>query len=240
MENRATIERFGALTKEEKLTTTDPSLFANKYQVYESRAPFFNYYEDSPGLKLGTHVYLELEGYHSFETILRATLEIKKMVDFKFYATLGYLTYQNTTYQVIRLLGVDSYEKVSELQGLYELQVVRLKRSHTKLNDQMVVIRLEKFLHLKEVEGGTYFFDDAQPQIGYFKVPEYISWEKFKTLTREVKYETSLLFFDAATAYFYQNREIVNLVRIFKNDNSTDKLEAIRERYLKLLNANRF
>jgi len=240
MEKRVTIERFGALTKEEKLTTTDPSLFAIKYQVYESRAPFFNYYEDSPGLKLGTHIYLELEGYHSFETILRATLEIKKIVDFRFFATLGYITYQNTTYQVIRLLGIDSYEKVSELQGLYGNQCVRFKKSHTKIIDQMVLIRIEKFFHLQQLEGGIYYFDETQPTIGYFQVPEYISWEKFKSLTKEVKFDTSLLFFDAATAYFYQNRKIVNLVRIFKNDNAPDKLEAIRDRYVKLLDANRF
>jgi hypothetical protein len=240
MENSITIERFGAITKEEKLTTTDPSLFANKYQVYESRAPFFNYYEDSPGFKLGTHIYFELEGHHSFETILRATLQIKGSTTYKFFATQGHITYQNTTYQVIRLLGMDSYEKAAELQGLYENQGIKFKKSHTKINNQMVFIRLGKFFHLNQLKEGMYYFDENQTAIGYFQVPEYISWEKFKPLTKEVKFDTNLLFFDAATAYFYENRKIVNLVRIFKNDNSLDKLEAIRDRYVKLLNDNRF
>ncbi len=240
MKNPRIIERFGALTKEEKLSTVDLGLSTNKYQVYESRAPFFNYYEDSPGFELGTHLYLELDGYHSFETILRATLEVRKSVQFKFFATLGYITYQNTTYEVIRLLGLNSYDHVAELQELYETQGVKFKKIHTRLADQMVVIRLEKFFHLNEVENGVYFFDEVQPNIGYFMVPDYISWDKFKKLTEEVKFETSLLFFDAATAYFYQNRQIVNIVRVFKNDNSLEKLIPIRERYLKLLESGRF
>ncbi len=233
------IERFGALNKEEKLTTTDPGLLENRYQVYESRAPFFNYYEDSPGFKLGTHVYLELDGYHSFETILRATHNVRKSFQLEFFATIGYITYQGSNYQVIRLLGMNSYQHIDELQGLYENQGVRFKKSHTKLIDQMVIIRLEKFFHLTTFEDGIYFFDEIQPQIGYFVVPEYISWDRFKKLTKEVKFETSLLFFDAASAYFYQDRQIVNLVRIFKSQNSIEKLVPIRERYLKILESGR-
>ena len=240
MEKSITIERFGALTKEEKLTTTDPSLFAHKYQVYESRAPFFNYYEDTPDFKLGTHVYLELDGHHSFETVLRASHQVKTQVGYKFYATLGHITYQNNTYEVIRLLGIDSYEKVVELQSLYCMQGIRFKKIHTKISNQLVFIRLEKFFHLKQVEAGLYYFDEAQPKLGYFQVPDYISWEKFKSLTKEVKFETTLLFFDAATAYFYENRKIVNLVRIYKEENSLEKLAAIRERYLKVLESGRF
>jgi len=240
MENVTRIERFGALTKEEKLTTTDPSLFPHKYQVYENRAPFFNYYEDTPGFKLGTHVYLELDGHHSFETVIRATEEVKRTLDHNFYATLGYIKYQNNTYQVIRLLGVGSYEKVVELQTLYKAQGIIFRRSHTKISDELVFIRLDRFFHLMRVEGNIFYFDETQPTIGYFVVPEYISWERFKKITEEVKFETSLLFFDAATAYFYEDRKIVNLIRIYKEENSTEKLAAIRDRYIKVLGSGRF
>ena len=75
----------------------------------------------------------------------------------------------------------------------------------------------------------------SQPHHGYFIIPRLIEWKSFKELTKTVKYEKNLLFFDAATAYFYEGAKINDMIRIYRENLNIDILRAIRNRYLKLL-----
>ncbi|MBW6497648.1 MAG: hypothetical protein K0B09_04615, partial [Bacteroidales bacterium] len=120
------------------------------------------------------------------------------------------------------------------LQELYQNEGVKFKKHFSNLKEEMVLIRLQKFFYLEPVGEGMYL-DQAQPKVAYFEIPDYLAWDDFKGITTKAKYETDLLFFDAATAYFYQNKKIVNLVRIYKEDISITKLRPIKERFLKLI-----
>ncbi|HAJ99735.1 MAG TPA: hypothetical protein DCM62_06900 [Bacteroidales bacterium] len=77
--------------------------------------------------------------------------------------------------------------------------------------------------------------DTVNPNVGFFEIPKYTNWADFKALTTKVKYETSILFFDAATGYLFENQQLIDLVRIYKDQMSPERIAPIRERYLKLL-----
>ncbi len=234
MENNRIIERFGGVTKEEPLTTLDKDLVLTGTQVMESLTPFFSYYNDRPLMDMNSYLYFVLDGCHPFESILRATHIIREKVDCPFDAVAGTTTMNQRTCPVIRIKQLKKYCKIKQIEELYRQEGIRFKKFFAKIKDQMVLIHLEKFMYLIPYENGI-FMDTTQENIGYFKVPEFIPWEYFRTLTKKAKYETDLLFFDAATAYFYENKQIVNLVRIYKEGMSPEKINPIRERYLKLL-----
>ncbi|MDP3444308.1 MAG: hypothetical protein Q8T08_15730, partial [Ignavibacteria bacterium] len=86
---------------------------------------------------------------------------------------------------------------------------------------------------LQPIENQMYF-DLQQQHHGYFVVPKNISWKKFVVLTTNVKFETSLLYFDAAQAFIFEDDSVIDLVRIYKEDLTKEKLQAIQQRYLKL------
>lgn len=234
MELNHIIERFGGVTKEEPLTTLDNDLVKSSTQVMESRTPFFGYYNDRPQVDMSAYIYLVLDGHHPFETILRATHNVLKKVNYPFDATPGSTSMQNRTCQVIRVKQLKKYCRISHIQELYTKEGIKFKKHFSNINEEMVLIRLQKFHYLKAL-GNEIYMDMVQPNVGYFEIPEYIPWNEFKALTVKAKYETDLLFFDAATAYFYQDRQIVNLIRIYKEDIDLGKILPIKERYLKLI-----
>ena len=234
MENNMIFERFGGVTKEEPLSTLESDLVMANTQVMESTSPFLGYFNDRPNSEISAYLYFVLDGHHPFETILRATEKVQKQVNYAFDTAPGSTSMNNRTCQVIRVKRVKKYCRISHLQELYQKEGVIFKKHFSTIKNEMVLIKLQKFFYLEPFEGGIYM-DNAQKNVGYFVIPEFIKWEDFKALTVKAKYETELLFFDAATAYFFQNRQIVNLVRIYKEDITPEKIKPIRDRYLKLI-----
>jgi hypothetical protein len=234
MENNRIIERFGGVTKEEPLSTLDQDLVLAGTQVMESSRPFFCYYNDRPEVDLDAYLYFVLDGYHNFETILRATEKVSQKTNSPFDAAAGSTTMNNRTCQVIRIKQLKKYCQIQHIQKLYQNEGIRFKKQFATFKEQLVLICLQKFLHLTPYDNGI-FLDNSQPKVGYFRVPEYIPWKDFRGLNTKAKYETDLLFFDAATAYFYEDKQIVNLVRIYKEEMSPEKISPIRERFLKLI-----
>lgn len=236
MEQAHIIEMFGGLTKEEPLTCLEDDTVIPNTCVLKATAPFFGYYNDAPETQANPYLYAVLDDYHAFEDILRATHNIKAKVNYPFDAVTASITMFNQTWQVIRLRDITNFCKVKHLQELFIQEGIRFKKSFKKITNQMGIIRLQKFFYLHPM-GDNLYFDSTQPHHGYFIIPRYVSWDDFKNLTIQVRYETDLLYFDAATAYMYKNKDIIEMVRIYKEHLTVDKLRAIRDRYLKLMKA---
>ncbi|HSV89375.1 MAG TPA: hypothetical protein VLH61_12100 [Bacteroidales bacterium] len=228
------IERFGGVTKEEPLTTLPKDMVLSNTQVLESVNPFFGYYNDGPQVKKKLYVYLVLESHHPYELVVRATEQVKKRFRHSFDAVPGCATRGNITCQVIRVKDIKNFGQVIQLQELYQAEGIKFKKNVAPLKKEMTLIRLLKFFLLEPNEGGLYM-DHLQKNVGYFRIPEFIDWEDFKKLTTQVKFETSLLFFDAATAFFSENCQLVSLVRIYKENITPTQVIPIKDRYLRLL-----
>ena len=234
MENSQIIERVGGLIKEEPLSSMDNDTIVKDTWVLEAIDPFFGYYNDGHEVNKKPYFYFVLDECPSFEGIMRITHNIRQKVNYDFDAAPGSVYLFKTTFPVIRIRGIDHYCRIKNLQELYLNHGIQFKKSNRKVSEQMTLIRTDKFFYLKPVGQGL-FLDNIQEEKGYFTLPGYVDWEEFKKLTTEARYDTSLLFFDAAHAYFYENGKITDLVRIFKEQLTVEKLMAIRDRYWKLL-----
>jgi hypothetical protein len=234
METNIIYEKFGGLLKEEPLSCLDDNMLLPNTCVLESVSPFHGYYNEVPGSVKPLYLYLMLEGSFTFEKILRATLNIKRHFKHPFDAVIGFVTLFGQQNQAIRIRDLEEFSHIGLLQKAFIDEGIEFKRKIRKIENEPALINLTKFFYLEPI-GELMFFDKSQPHHGYFIIPGHIEWEEFKEMTREVKYDTSLLFFDAATAFFYENKRITEIVRIYRENLTVDKLMAIRERYLKLM-----
>ncbi|MBK6967299.1 MAG: hypothetical protein IPH20_26255 [Bacteroidales bacterium] len=234
MEANIVYEKFGGLLKEEPLSCVDHSILLPNTCVLESVTPFLGYYNEAPGSIKPLYLYLVLEGDCSFEKTMRASHKIKRTFKHPFDAVAGTVSLFGQQNQVIRVRNLDDFSHVGLLQKAFLDEGIVFKKKIRKIDNENALISLTKFFYLEPV-GELMYFDKSQPHHGYFIIPRYVSWEDFKDLTKEVKYDTDLLFFDSAKAFFCENHSITEIVRIYRENLTVDKLKAIRDRYLKLM-----
>ncbi len=228
------IERFGELIKEEPLSSISDDLVLPDTVVLESVSPFYGYYNDAPLSDKKPYLYFVLDECHSLNQVHRATIAIKKGLTHPLYADLGSVSINNQSLPVIRIKGIEKFCRIRHLQSKFMEAGINFQKTFKEISEEMTIISLQKFLRLNEVSEGLYV-DVDEPSKGYFEIPEYLQWAQFKSVTNEAKYDTSILYFDAAQAVIFENNRIIDLVRIYRKDLAFEKLEAIRDRYLKVL-----
>ncbi|MDR4988493.1 MAG: hypothetical protein RG741_06625 [Bacteroidales bacterium] len=233
MENNTVVERYLEVTKEEPLSTLDKELTLDNTCVLESTSPYFGYYQDEQLTKPDPFIYCVLDEYYSLGDIARVTAALNEKRRQAVDVAIGSLYLLNKTCPVLRVKNINQYH-IEEIQTFYRDAGIRFKKRKRNIKNQMGVIRVFKFEFIKQLDPGLY--TDANDETkGYFRLPKFISWSAFKSLTEEAKYETSILYFDAALALLYDKGNIVHLTRIYKRHMSQDQLKAIRDRYYTLL-----
>lgn len=228
------IERFGGLLKEELFSCIENEILLKDTCVLESLSPFAGYYMKMPGASKPRYVYLMLDGPHTIEHISRSAIKIRNECNFNFDAVLGTITFKgHQPCPAIRIRDLEKYEHIALLQKHFKEEGIQFKKKSQTIDNSPGLLRLEKMFFLEPM-GHQMYFDRQQPHHGYFVVPQNISWKKFCELTVEVKFETDLLYFDAAQAFILENNNIIDLVRIYREHLTLEKLAAIQKRYLKL------
>ncbi|MBE0662150.1 MAG: hypothetical protein IH597_06755 [Bacteroidales bacterium] len=234
MKSNTVIERFGGLIKEEPLTClSDETLQANTC-VLESVSPFFGYYNHEPKAQKPQYLYFPLNGYFSLETISRATQNIRKKFRQPYDMVTGNITLFGVTSQVIRIRNLEYYNHISTLQSLYLDEGITFSNKFRKANNVMAMIKLRKFFFLEPIEEDI-FIDKAQQHHAYFLVPEQIDWERFKSLTEQVKYDPIYFYFDGAIAFIYHNGDVKDMIRIYRENFALNEIKAIKRKYIDLL-----
>lgn len=228
-----TIERFGELTKEEPLSRLENEMIMADTLVLEAVNPYFGYYHDAPMTERKPYLYFVLDDCHCLQSVSRAVVDIRKRTTYPFCADMGCVVVNREKWPVLRICEIDKYTLIGDLQEMFSGKGIGMMRYRKSFSTQMCLIRLQKFFFFQEVEH-MLFLDARDPNKAYFQAPYYVSWDAFKEITTEAKYDTSILYFDAAQALFYENRNMFDLVRIYREHLSVDKLRAIRERYLKV------
>lgn len=234
MEKTVIIEKFGGLLKEEPLSCVNNEMFLPNACLLEAVSPFLGYYSQIRGAVKPTYFYMMLDGNYSIEKINRATLKIKKFFNHPFDAAAGYVHIFDHYHRAIRIRNLEEYGHIGLLQKFYKEEGFAYHKKVKSFDNETAVISLSKLFYLEAV-GDLLYIDRSQPHHGYFVLPGYLPWKEFKDLTAEVKFDINLLYFDAATAFIYENHGITDMVRVYKEHLTVENLAAIRDRYLHLL-----
>lgn len=234
MEN-TTIERFGCLEKDEILSCVDNGRLMPNACLLESEQPFKGYYDRFTYDSKPLYMYLVLDEFYSLEKIWRIIIKVRKIINKKFDAVPGYLEIFDIKCQIIRLRNFESFDMVVELQKLFAQEGLVYHRKLKKVHGETGIIRLEKSFFLEPI-GDLMYMDVFQPHHGYFIIPGHFSWKQFQEITTEVQFDINLLYFDAANAFFYENNSIFDMVRIYREDLTKERLYAIRNGYYQVIN----
>lgn len=220
---------IGTVTKKETLTVAD-HITGTGVWIMETPHPYSGYYGTTvPDNADALSYFLVTRHQHNDDRIIRAIQGVKKNNDYQFDGVPGHISFNNKMYGIIRLRCVAE----KDIPGL-------IKAFHTEGIDFMplqkqapveALIYIKKYFNTEEVDEGI-FFDLHNPSFAYLQIDHHFEWPTFEKVTKHIKNNVPGESFDAALSTLYDERGVIDAVRIYDEKRSVDKLRDIRRRYL--------
>jgi len=176
-------------------------------------------------------VYMVTKKKVSTIRILRMTQNIKKYTKEEFNGTSATVSINNNVFNCIRIRHINGYGIVPGLQKSYMHEGVNFMKKKS-INGEGI-IEVNKHFELEECGDGIYK-DLEDPLMHYIRIPTHLNWNQFLEITTSIKRNIDDLSFDGALGAIYL-KEIIDVVRIFTKDMTTDNLKKIRNLYLEEL-----
>lgn len=227
------IETIGYITKEEHMVSLEHDIIPNT-MVIETRQPFPGYHgKNLPGelsAEVPEFVFFVTKQKYTTENIARVTQNIKKYFKDDIDIARAEIYVFNTKLPCIRLKHCKDLSKIEELQSCYKGEDIKFAKK--KKVDTIGLIKIQKHLMLEEIAGGIYK-DLEEERTHYLQIPVELKWPQFKSITLKIKNNMDDSNFDAALGMFYRKGGIVDFVRIYDKNASKERLEDIKNLYLK-------
>ncbi len=223
------IEVFVNLTKNDTVLALDQKILPGSL-VFDSLNPFPGYYHELPTDADSIYIYMVLDKQYPLEEILRATQNIEKQYDWNFDAGKAYLTIGTTSLDAIRLRHLPTIDLVEKLQEAYVNQGINFlmnKKLKGKLEARTKIV---KFLVLEELADGV-FLNADDPTFAYIEISRFLDPEEFIQVSMDVKYNWEGHEFDAASASFYNQGKLYEVVRIRSDKMDANYLKSIQKLY---------
>lgn len=222
------MEGFACLEKQEKLAL--PNIKTKEF-ILTDLSPFPGYYSVTPGENSDKPQYVFIilkQGEGCYEDmVLRASCKLKKDIDF--HANYCRLSILNKKVPAIRL-------KVNNLMDLPEI-LDKLKEtgmtfeSRTDVKPFESIIKIRKYVDLKEITAGVYSGQDADHY--YLQVSAKAKWEDFYKMVQSVRGSGDYNSFDAAQLSLYRKNDIVEFIRIYTKSFNKEDFVKMREAFEK-------
>jgi hypothetical protein len=229
MGNNKKMEVFVNLTKGDTVVAIDEKILPGSL-VLDSLNPFPGYYHETPTSPRPIYIYLVLAQQYPLEEILRATQNIEKEYKWNFDAGKGYMTIGSTFLNVIRLRHLPELDMVVKIQEAYEKQGIHFLMSKKLKGKLDANVKIVKFLNLEVIGEGIYINAD-DPTFAYIEIPKYLHPTAFMKVTMDVKYNWDGHEFDAASASFYNQGKLYEVVRIRSDKMDLEYLDKIKKLY---------
>ncbi|MBN2348272.1 MAG: hypothetical protein JXJ22_05515 [Bacteroidales bacterium] len=232
MEKVKVLEVFGQLEKEEILQTVGHNIIPNTL-VLENQEPFPGYHGvNLPQDKNPDTLFLVTVKKYPTDNILRTGNQIKKALDINFDTGPARIRVYNDYYDSIRIRELDSYDNIAEIQRFFLDEGIKFnKKKNIHANG---LISLKKTFLIESVTDNIYK-DIEDPSMFYLDIPYYLTWNIFKTITKNLKNNLDFRNFDAALGYFYVS-DLMDFIRIYSTDIEMSQLSSIRDKYLEMIN----
>lgn len=218
----------GETIKEEKVKTIVRNILPETL-VLENYEPFPGYFGGNlpPDIK-PMSVFIVLAKKYEPLHIGREMRKIASAREHPCDGTTAIIRLSNTNLYCIRIKNLPCFEDIADIQKAFVNNGFELSR-HKNI-DQTVLISVQKSFFLERLENGV-FKDMTEPSQYYFS-PGYLdSWDKFKKLTKIVKQNIPNNLFDAAFGYFWTLEGPENMVRIYEQNHSAERVNEITDYY---------
>ncbi len=223
------MEVFVNLTKNDTVHALEQKILPGSL-VFDSLNPFPGYYHELPTDADSIYLYMILDNQYPLEEILRATQNIEKQYDWNFDAGKAYITIGTTSLDAIRLRHLPTIDLVEKIQEAYVKQGIKFLMNKQLKGKLEARTKIVKFLNLEELEPGI-FLNADDTTFAYIQIPKYLDAEEFVKVSMDVKYNWDGHEFDAASASFYKEGTLYEVVRIRSDKMDADYLKAIQKLY---------
>jgi len=226
---------FGTITKKETLASVENQTNSQSL-ILENLSPFPGYHGLTvPDSLEPDSMFAVTKLMHKEEVVIRAIQEVKLNLGFDFDATPASFSLNNEQRNSIRFKNL-KYSLVGEVLHEFEKKGISFRKAK-KVQSYETIIKVHKFFVLEQIDKNIYKdADDAN--MYYFSLPSLLRWNTFEKITMSCKYNLDDNNFDAAITSVFLNKGIVDLVRIYDNNSSIEKLIGIRKKYIDALRKN--
>jgi hypothetical protein len=225
------IETYGTILKKELLASLEEP-FCNNALVIESKFPFPGYYHEvipeNEVLK-PTSVFLVTESRQYEEKLMRTNHEIKKIFCKRFDAAPGQITVFNEDRFCIRVRYIQDYQDIPELVKLFQEAGIRFLKFR-QIKPYQGLINISRYFIIESIYPGI-FKDLEDPEFCYFQIPVKIEWNAFEKITLDMKWNMEGNKFDAAIGTIIRKNSLIDIVRIYDEQVTVEKLINIRAKY---------
>ncbi|MDD3721898.1 MAG: hypothetical protein PHW92_05320 [Lutibacter sp.] len=228
----ATKELLGKIIIQEIIDTIEENKLPNTF-VINVPDPYKHYYGRFTEIVKPVSIIFVTKTPNSFEKILRVTKRINQKYNLNLDGAKCEVTMNSRKLEGIRVKGISRFHEIEQIQQYYKDEDYDFAK-YEKLNDTEVLIRINRFFNVDEVEKGIYHSHD-EDEVYYIEMPRYMGWEEFKKLTQEVKHNIFDTNYDIAKGIFYVNHGISEILRIVKPKASLELIKTIQKKYIEKL-----
>jgi hypothetical protein len=228
----ATKELIGKIIIQEKIDTIDENKHPNTIEL-NVPDPYKNYYGRFTEIVKPVSIIFVTKTPNSFEKILRVTRKINEKYHLDLDGAKCEVTMNSRKLDGIRVKGINRFHEIGQIQQYYKDEGYDFAKSE-KFKSTEVLIRINRFFNVDEVEKGIYHSRD-EDGVYYIEVPRYMTWDEFKKLTQEIKHNIFDANYDIAKGIFYVNHGITEILRVVKPKSTLELLKTIQHKYIEKL-----
>lgn len=165
------------------------------------------------------------------DVILRNAGKIREQLDFKMHIFPGSMTFQNKTYQCIRL-DTNHIEQLPLLITELKKLDLALEKDH-KIKAYKSLIYFKKFIEYVRVEDGVYQDKDNQNRY-FFRVHKHLGFDDFTKGMRQIKNNCDFHLFDSfLTDMFYRN-DVLDFIGIYSEHCEKSRFGELKQHIIEL------
>ena len=168
------------------------------------------------------------------EKVIRVTQKIKADHNFKFDGTPGMVTLFNMLNPCIRFKELTSYKDLPPILKAYEEEGIEFM-SNRNIEPFTGIIKVKKYFLIEAISDNA-FKDAENPDMYYFRIPAQLRFNQFEKITVDIKRNLENPNFDAALGTIYRKEGIVDLIRIYDDKCTLERLDMIRSKYIQAIN----
>jgi len=223
-------EVFGTLEKLEELSVIKTNV-SNGSMVFESLAPFWDYYDESPSKAKPLYIYIGMDKNYDIFEITRASEWVRTDLGIKMDAAKATIAFNDRFFHVIRLRHIDGYEQIKEIQEKYAHYGIKPASLHGNWKNQVVKVQFRKIFYLSMMDDGI-FFDISEKHHYYIEVPKKLTFDEFFEVSQKVKNNWMGHKFDAALGAYLFRAKVREMVRIYSELINLNDLKEIQKLYI--------
>jgi hypothetical protein len=226
MSQKIILETIGTIEKKELLGPVGYDEL-----VLESFEPFPGYHGTTvPDTMKPKSLFVITRSKYIEEKIIRTTQRIKKERNLEFDGTPGHVTLYNMLNPCLRIRGLKSFELVPDILHAYEDEGIEFM-ANRKIEPFTGIIKVKKYFLLDPISEEV-FYDAEDKNMFYFAIPIQLRFNQFEKITMEIKHTMEEHNFDVALGTIYRRNGLIDMIRVYDQKCTPERLEMIRSMFL--------